>query len=287
MDAVYTKPYFMFNPDDHKARDFAALLQEGFSAVYGPETCDHVADVGGDGTIYYGMNAVPDKPHFAVKAPTSQSVLYYGHHGITTSREYLQAVNGADLYELHPVQADISFSDGTQKTVRAHAEIIIERFSAQALFAYLSSNTSNAMQRIGCDSLMFASAMGSTGSNRSYHGHILPLDSSDLVVTGGGVFAMDLVEGDTPLLGRDGATISAIFNKKSRLDISFDSAQHKRFIKISFDGSTMLPDGSLFDGLPCTVSNDRVIKSVAVGLNANQTNRLLLNKSYRRPHIVN
>lgn len=252
----YKRPYFCFNPSDQKAADFVKKLQVE-TGTFTIEESDIIVDVGGDGTILYGFQNLPNRQHFGLKPPTSNSTMFHGHANIDDGETLSRAFNSAVHYIVEALEADIHLSNDKTVTIKAYGDIIVSAMTAQASLVNVRMENSQ-QYRLMSGGLIVATPLGSTARNKSAGGEILALNNKNQVM---------LTSDGRPLSDPDGlfqeGCQSRLVNIDAGLEIHLQS-RNKRPSVIHFDSQTVMPDGQIFTGLPFTVQADPQITGVVI-----------------------
>ncbi len=270
----FHRPHFCFNPGDGKSRAFAEHLMRD-TGSFSAEDCDIIVSVGGDGTLLYALRHLPDKPHFAVKAPESNSTLYHGHHNIHSGIELMTAFNAAGAIEIRPLKAQIKMSEGTIKAIAAYADIILHPFSASALLTQIGISEAS-KTRLMSGGLIVASPLGSTARNRSVGGEIIKLSDRKIVVTSDG----RPLEDPDSFFKAGVLKNSVVLTDTTVVDIEISGANNKRPAKVLFDSSMILPDGTEFAGFPTIIGNNRFMTGMSVSVDSSYAKQMLRNQEY-------
>lgn len=219
------KIHFIYEKGKYLVDEFAkALIADiGQTSI---KYAHQVVTIGGDGELIKACGRL--KGHqtvMGVVPPDSPSRGFWANHGITDSDMLLDSLGAAKSYEMSPLIAEISFKIGKSKTVKSFNEFQPCDDSAQAVHMHLTVKDKLSIigpMRIVGDGLIISTALGSTGSNRSYHGPIIDVKNPSTVLTGVGVYEP---ESFSPIITSPNAEFHIVF-----------SSPEKRPIRVKYDG---------------------------------------------------
>lgn len=97
--------------------------------------------------------------------------------------DLLARIASATCERIHPLQMEVTDTDGTTHYAMAFNEVSLFRQSAQAAKLHVTIDGVTRMESLVCDGLMVATPQGSTAYNLSAHGPILPLRAPLLALT--------------------------------------------------------------------------------------------------------
>lgn len=217
---------------------------------------DVVVTVGGDGLLLQALGASKGKPIYAIKPPTSNSMGFWTDDGVGNAEMLLRNLKKAKTVTLLPLKADIQFTNKQRIIRHAFNSLAIERDSGQAAFINLTAQFKHAFDGphlISGDGLIFSTALGSTGMNRSYGGPSIDIENNVIILTGKGIYRP---AGATPVVV-NAENVSYIMD--------FTSVAHKRPIRIDCDGLSVKTDD---DGCP--------IESVKISVDTTKSAKLLI-----------
>ncbi len=250
----YTRPHFVFEDTKSYSADFAHILiaEMGQATL---QDCDVVISIGGDGMLLHNLATAQDKPVYAITPPGSNSNGFWTDHDVRSAQDLKAKLASATLLHMTPLKADIHFTNGNSTICRAFNDVAIERASGQSVLINLSAECNGQKiagpYRILGDGFIFSTAMGSTGTNRSYQGPIADIRNDVMIMTGKGVYEP---RGMVPMIlnGTENITLHA----------DFASVAHKRPVRIDYDGSFIErdKDGSPIDGLVVSADHSHTAK---------------------------
>lgn len=279
LQQTFLRPHFHFNPKDEKAAEFAGLLIAELGN-FEVEEADAIVNIGGDGTILRSLHVLDDKPNFALKPPTSNSALFHGHHNIKSADELKRVFEAATAHKIHPMIAEINFSDGTSKIIRAYADVTIRSFNAQATLSHEALDNQEPKRIMG-GGWILATPLGCTALNETHGGKLVQLGEDAMVVTIHGV--SDKRERDKH---EANDYMSRVVRGSSRQVIEVSSSNNKRLTCVDFDSYTMFPDSGIFDQEADVIViriGERHIQSISVTTDYTQSRQLLINPEFQTP----
>lgn len=245
----YLRPHFMFEESRENSASFALQLmaEMGHATL---KSCDVVISIGGDGMMLHALSASLGKPVFAVTPPDSNSNGFWTHHDIANAEQLRQKLAVAEAILLTPLKADIHFTNGKNRLCYAFNDVAIERASGQSVLINLSAESESQTigpRRIMGDGFNFSTALGSTGTNRSYHGPIVDIHNDVVIMVGKGIYDPPAM---APMVVRAG---------DMSFHADFASVAHKRPVRIDYDGLSIAKDndGSLIDGLVVSAAPEK------------------------------
>ena len=201
------KIHFSFDDAKKVDAEFAAALIEKLGQA-DLESADKIVAIGGDGALLHALHGAADKTIMGVVPPQSSSIGFWTNRGIESADQLLTAL-AAPAYPIMPLQAGITFADGSSTTRYGYNDISIRsvhreatpelraRFKLSAIDVCIQSlllalRISFANAAIGPvpvmgTGLIFATPFGSTAMNRNYGGPSLDIRSDGIVLTGIGI----------------------------------------------------------------------------------------------------
>ncbi len=265
----YSRPHFYYKPDDQKAEQFAKKLGE-VTGVYDQENCDVIVTIPGDGSVYHAFHHAVNKPVFAVKPTTSNSVLFSGHENIENGLQLKEALTSAHTHTIHPLKTDIYMSDGTMTQVWSYVDINIRSDNAQATLIQEHINDIPSTDKpVMGSGWIVATPLGSTALNETRDGEVLPIGTPSIVRTMNGVSNYY----ERQML-KEKNMISVIIGDNSLFHIRVAANHEKRATVIDHDSWTFSPkDGTNIVNVRVTI--DKAPERARI---------LLLNTRYRTPN---
>jgi len=265
----YSRPHFYFKPTDTKAKDFAQILGKD-TGIFPQTECDVIVTIPGDGTVYHAFHHAVNKPVFAVKPTTSNSLLFSGHENIEDGCQLLDALSDVSTQDIHPLITNIYLSDGEMETVKSYVDINIRSDNAQATLIHECINVVPTTPKpVMGSGWIVATPLGSTALNETRNGKVVSLNSGQLVRTMNGVSNVyerrDFAKKDM---------ISVAVDDSSAFDIQVAYNAEKRVTKVDYDSWSYIPTS----GAHITSVNIRMNKTSGV------SRTLLLNPKYRTPN---
>lgn len=226
------KIHFSCEPGkDHIEFFKAALIQNLGQAA--PAEADVIVSIGGDGSLLHAFRmANKNQKVFGLVPPGSNSQGFWTNRGIENADMLINALGAAQEFKVHPLKADIYYSDGTSHEINAFNEVVPSENSGQAMLAELSvvspCSTIGPIRIMG-DGLIIATAFGSTALNRTYGGPAIDIRNSGIALVGKGIY--EPKGGFLPVIAAD----------HSQFEIKFLSPQ-KRPVRLQYDGKTVISD---------------------------------------------
>lgn len=242
----YTKLHFLYL--EYKAA--SKILAESLIADFGQTSLDEaeaIVTVGGDGLLLEALRKAEGKPIYAVTPKDSNSNGFWADHTIETSNDLKERLLASCVVTLRPIDAVITFTNGRQRLLHAFNDVTVTSASGQSALmnvqAEVALHETPSMRILG-DGLVFSTAFGSTGTNRSYQGPVADVRNEVIIMTGKGVY------------DPAGMPAMVVNGEQTRLHVSFGSVTHKRPVRIDFDGHTIEndDDGSPICGLDIAIS---------------------------------
>lgn len=233
--------HFLYETDKEPGTSFARHLIEKLGQA-AHENADTIVSVGGDGLLLKALRASPGKKVFGITPPGSNSRGFWTDHDVRDADGLLKAISKAQVVRLAPLRAEIRFAGGGSRTVRAFSDVAVERESGQSALIDLRASFTRAVLgpfRIMGDGFVFATALGSTGSTRSYGGPAIDIRNNVIIMTGKGIYHP---RGIAPVVADAAGTV---------FSVDFVSATGKRPVRIDYDGLSVKKgeDGSPVTGL--------------------------------------
>ncbi len=211
------QPQIHFIYDQYKEPDasFAAGLINELGQIELEEASDVVA-ISGDGGLLHAAHCSAGKRLTGILPPESNSTGFWMNKGITNAAELLVVLEHSQAYPIKPLQADITFADGSGVTRYGYNDVTIrpvhqmpteglkKRFnlfdidvSVQSVLLNLRVSFANAVigpSRVMGSGLIFATPFGSTAMNRNFGGPAIDIRNGGIVLTnmGKGYSAKDL-----------------------------------------------------------------------------------------------
>lgn len=246
------KIHFLYEPGKEPAASLAEALI-GDLGQTGIKRADIIVSVGGDGLLLQALRKAHGKQAvYAITPPNSNSHGFWTDHSVKTSEELLSQIKKARAIPLVPLKANIRFANNNQTVKLAFNDVAIERATGQAvlinLTAVFSKEVSEPLRVIG-DGFVFSTALGSTGTSRSYGGPAIDITNNVIVLTGKGIFEP---RGTAPVVANADGTL---------FQIDFGSVEHKRPVRIDYDGLSIESDenGSPIVGLTISTAPEHAV----------------------------
>lgn len=243
----FEHPHFLYVEGKEPDTGFAQTLIAGCgqSPV---ETADVLVCVGGDGLLLKTLRDAAGKPVFAVKPPGSNSRGFWTDHNVTSPAELLEKLETAQIIRVAPLEARIGFANGNEVIRHAFNDVAIERASGQSITIELSARfgeTAVGPLHVTGDGFVFSSALGSTGTSRSYGGPVVDVHSDVIILVGKGIY--EPRGGLAPLIAQ---------GMHTEFHTEFYSVAHKRPVRIDYDGLSVVADtdGSQISRLDISLS---------------------------------
>lgn len=246
------KIHFLYDPN----KEESAALAEKLIADLGQtdiKRADIIVTVGGDGLLLQALREAHGKQAvYAITPSNSNSHGFWTDHSVKTSAELLSQIKKARAVSLVPLKANIRFANGNQTVRLAFNDVAIERATGQAvlinLTAVFSKEASESLRIMG-DGFVFSTALGSTGTNRSYGGPAIDITNNVIILTGKGIYEP---RGTAPVVANADGTI---------FRIDFGSVAHKRPVRIDYDGLSIESDekGSPIAGLTISTAPEHAV----------------------------
>lgn len=165
------------------ASDKARAARDALQSLYGeaaPEDADVVVALGGDGFMLRTLHAQLGRglPVYGMKLGRVGFLMNrYAQEGLSAR------IAAAHPAVLHPLEMQVTCTDGTTTAALAFNEISLLRQTNQAAHLEVSLNDQVKLAALVCDGVLVATPAGSTAYNFSAHGPILPLDANVLALT--------------------------------------------------------------------------------------------------------
>lgn len=250
--------HFMYvdgkEPDTSFAKALIAELGQSPAGV-----ADAIISVGGDGLLLRALRQSEGKPVFGVWPPGSNSRGFWTDHSVTDAKSLLKKLEAAEAISIAPLETCIEFTNG-QKVIRhAFNDVAIERASGQSVVISLSAEFGNTLAgpvRVMGDGFVFSTALGSTGTNRSYGGPVVDVHSNVIILVGKGIY--EPRGGLAPMVAQGGRTI---------FHTDFHSVESKRPVRIDYDGLSVERDmdGSPIRGIDVQTAPDVTARLLVTG----------------------
>ena len=238
--------HFLYDPRKPESQELAHAFIDALGQAR-VEQADIIVSVGGDGLLLEALRLAKGKRVYGITPASSNSRGFWTDHGIETPEDLLHAIATAHEVQLRPLQADIHFTNGNVTSKMAFNDVAIERASGQSALINLSvqfAQHTGTPVRIMGDGFVFSTALGSTGTCRSYGGPAIDITNNVIIMTGKGIF--------------EPRGISPVVTNAERTEflVNFGSVAHKRPVRIDYDGLSVGADedGSLITGLRIAVA---------------------------------
>lgn len=219
------KIHFIYNEDKQDCVDLAHSLIADIGQTP-KEEANIIVTVGGDGLALYGLRRAEGSIIYPITPPTSNSHGFWTDHSVRNSRDLLKQIENSTAFSITPLKVQINFSDKTSDIRHAFNDVSIERSSGQAALMFISAcfnDISEEPVRVMGDGFIFSTAMGSTGSNRSYGGPMIDITNNVMILTGKGIFPNHFP--------------SVVVNaERTSFHVEFGSVTGKRPVRIDYDG---------------------------------------------------
>lgn len=234
--------HFLHDPRKPESQDLAMSLMGAFGQVPADDA-EIIVTVGGDGLLLEGLRLAQGKRVYGLTPQTSNSRGFWTDHSVATPDDLLRCVAQSHQVELLPLQADIHFMNGNMISKLAFNDVAIERATGQSALLNLSVHFAKQAMgdpvRIMGDGFVFSTALGSTGTCRSYGGPAIDITNNVIIMVGKGIF--------------EPRGISPVVTNAARTEflVNFASVASKRPVRIDYDGLSIGQDsdGSLISGL--------------------------------------
>lgn len=222
------------------------------------EEAEYKVSIGGDGMMLDTLSKANGTPVLPLTPQDSNSTGFWTYHDIDTPEDLEQRVATAQKITLKPLKAEIEFENGTKRILYAFNDVAFVTDSGQSLIINirpeLDKDDARAPQaelpltRLMGDGMLFSTALGSTGTNRSNGGPIIDLCENVIIATG-------------KLIGSPMHGISPFVCDGNRTSfyMTFTSAACKRPVRVDYDGKALSGDdtGSPVVAARVSVANDR------------------------------
>jgi NAD+ kinase len=219
---------FIFNPAIDVFRDFGNALAARYGAVP-VEDADILVPVGGDGSVLCALPLAQGRKVYGIIPPGTTSVGYMANV-FHTDDDLIATIAGSDSLHLHPVVADVAYTDGRTEQHHAFTTFAIERDAGQAAMMDLHGTFNGHAQsvRLVGDGVVFSTTIGSTGMGWSHHGPIITPDRPAMIMAGLGI---GRPRGFSPVVsyGHDFYTVDCIVS------------HGKRPLRLNVDGNAVRP----------------------------------------------
>lgn len=259
----YQKIHFLYDKDKTPNEIFAkSLIKElGQSNI---KDADVIVTIGGDGLLMQALREAEGKPVYGVRPPNSNSRGFWTDHDVSNAHILMEKLATVEEVALFPIKAEIHYTNKRKVIKHAFNDVAVERASGQAVLLNLTAHFktySDGPYRFMGDGLNFSTAMGSTGTNRSYGGPAVDIHKDVLILTGKGIYDP---QGVAPIV---------MDAEKTKFHLDFTSVAHKRPVRIDYDGYSIGADedGSPIEGLTISIDHDkpaRLLVSNEPGLRA-------------------
>lgn len=251
---TFQHPHFLCHTSDAKSIEatFTASLIESLGQTP-RDKADVIVTVGGDGLLMKTMAEAGGLPVYGLTPPGSNSRGFWTEHDVRDGTSLMQHLEQAETVLLKPLDAAITFTNGNLRHVYAFNDVSIERSTAQATIMNITAEFSKVSAgpfRIMGDGFVFSTALGSTGTNRSYHGPVVDIHNDVIITTGKGICQPTGIMAPLVALG------DSVFS------IAFASVATKRPVRIDCDGMSVSQDadGSRVSGLTVSLSAEKAVR---------------------------
>lgn len=223
--------HFLHDPKRPKSID----LFNRMVSAYGQnsiEDADTIVAIGGDGSVLYALARAAGKTVFGLMPDDARSVGFWVNRVENPEATLADEVAQAKRIPVVPVRADVTYTDASRApdVLRAFNEVSIVRDAAQATFLDISGfDGGDGAYRFAGDGVYLSTPLGSTGTNRSYHGPILAPGAQVAVFGGMGIY-------------QPREFVPVITGEDARITVTPVTSAGKRPIRLEFDGNTMRPD---------------------------------------------
>ena len=160
----------------------AAAELRGLYDWSGVEDADVIVALGGDGFMLQALHGMMDRgrlvPMFGMNLGTV-GFLMNGFHPVGL----IDRLTNAKSFTLHPLSMEARTVGGQRVVSPAINEVSLRRETRQAAKIEIAIDGRVRMSDLACDGVLVATPAGSTASNLSAHGPILPLQSDLLALT--------------------------------------------------------------------------------------------------------
>lgn len=220
------KLHFSYEPGRAHLEEFVAPFIETFGNVPA-DKADVIVAAGGDGALIYAFHhAVQGQRIFGIVPPNTASLGFWSDHTVDTPNKLLDALGAAEEFEIHPLRADITMRDGTQKSIYAYNDMVPGEFGSQAMEGHLTVSDGHVTvgpSYVKGGGLIVATPYGSSAMNMLYGGDVTDLRVPAVIMTGKG------------LRGPKGAFTSAVLPDTMSIEVQFNDLR-KRPARIQYDG---------------------------------------------------
>jgi len=248
----YKKIHFLYEEEKRDNFKFAKSLIKklGQSDI---KDADVIVTIGGDGLLMQALREANGTPVYGIKPPKSNSRGFWTDHDVVNAQILENKLSEIEEVTLYPIKAEIHYTNKRKVIKHAFNDVAVERASGQAVILNLTAQFAkykDGPYRFMGDGLNFSTAMGSTGTNRSYGGPAVDIHKDVLVLTGKGIYDP---QGVAPIVMDAG---------KTKFHIDFASVAHKRPVRIDYDGYSIGADqdGSPINGLTISVDHEQPAK---------------------------
>lgn len=161
-----------------EAEDTAAALRARYGEA-GPDGCDIVVALGGDGFMLQTLHAftAAGKPIYGMNKGTVGFLMNEFHDG-----DLLERLAAAEKAVIHPLKMTAHTPAGPVEA-RAFNEVSLLRETRQAAKIRILVDGKPRISELICDGALVATPAGSTAYNLSAHGPILPIGADLLALT--------------------------------------------------------------------------------------------------------
>ena len=190
------------------------------------EDADIIVTVGGDGLALYGLRRAEGSIIYPITPAGSNSHGFWTDHSVRNSQDLLRQIENSTAFSITPLKVQINFADKTSDIRHAFNDVAIERSSGQAALMFISAcfnDISEDPVRVMGYGFIFSTAMGSTGSNRSYGGPMIDITNNIMILTGKGIFPNHFPS-------------VAVNAERTSFHVEFGSVTGKRPVRIDYDG---------------------------------------------------
>jgi NAD+ kinase len=210
----------------------AKRLEDEYRGVPVPDG-EAIVAVGGDGMVLTALPQAKGRVVYGIKPPASNSVAYT-LNDFVEGQDLNEAIEQAPKYDIHPIQIDVEYEDGSHQHFDAYNSFNLVRSTAQAMKVRLTgvfNDVSRTMDLMG-DGLVFSTPLGSTGMNASYSGPIVPLDKNAMILIGQGIGSPMAFK--NPIISGPGDTY----------EIDCITSRGKRPLRIDIDSNSITADAN-------------------------------------------
>jgi NAD+ kinase len=173
-----TKKLHFFASESPDAQSGLALLLQHYENV-GPDDCDVIVALGGDGFMLQTLHAFLEKEQPIYGMNLGSVGFLMNEFREDALQERLAAAESA---KIHPLKMRAKTSQTTIEA-RAFNEVSLLRQTRQAAKIRILVDDKIRTNELICDGVLVATPAGSTAYNLSAHGPILPIDADLLALT--------------------------------------------------------------------------------------------------------